>query len=101
MVEGVPAVALDVLLLLQVVLLTVACVFAAIAALGYRGAPWGRVLRPLPFVLGVFVVTAVLAMLPLPDVWVDVATWLWAVAVVGIAVTVYEFVTLTTGRRPM
>lgn len=98
MVQGVTAVVLDALLLLQVVFLTVGAVFAVVAARGYRGSPWGRVLRPLPVVLVLFVVSAGVALLPVPW-WGDVATYLWGVAILGIAVAVYEFLLLTTGRR--
>ena len=100
MAQGVTALALDALLLLQVVFLTVGAVFAVVAARGYRGSPWGRVLRPLPVVLALFVVSAGVALLPVAW-WADVATYLWGVAVLGIGVSVYEFLLLTTGRRSM
>ncbi|GGL57027.1 hypothetical protein [Halocalculus aciditolerans] len=90
------ALSLVLLSLLQALLLAGATVLMTVAAWGYAGTPWGRVLEPLPVAIAFFAVTTGLTAIrfdtyvSLP--WVPV---LWAVPVVCAALAAYRFVHAT------
>lgn len=76
----------------NIVLLTLALLFSLVAARGFRGTRWGRVLRPLPVVAGGFLVGMLAASLPigpgLESLLVGVS---WAPAVVAVALSAFEY----------
>lgn len=89
------------LVVLQLVLLVLGFVFAAIAARGYRGTAWGRVLRPLPAVLALMAAGAGVSLLPSTPAHGGIyTTVLLGLAVVGIVYATLEFVrVLRRGQR--
>lgn len=75
---------------------TVASVFSTIAALGFRGTPWGRTLAPLPVVFVALTVSTTVTIHPAtPPHGGWVASVCWLVAVAAIAATCWRFVSLT------
>lgn len=79
---------------------TVAFVLAVVAAVGFRGTPWGRALAPLPVVFGVMTASTGVTMHPAtPADGGRVAVALWTVAVAAIAVACWRFFALLTERR--
>lgn len=89
------------LVVLQLVLLVVGFVFAVIAARGYGGTAWGRVLRPLPIILAFMTTGAGASLLPsTPSHGGIYTTTLLGFAVVGIVYATLEFVrVLRRGQR--
>lgn len=87
---------LVVLALVQTAVLVAATVLMAIAARGYAGTPWGRVLRPLPVALLFFAASTGLSAIqfnsyvPVPSTPV-----LWVVPVACVALAAYRFVAVT------
>lgn len=83
--------------LVQTIILTAATVLMAIAARGYSGTPWGRVLEPLPIALAFFALTTGLTTIefgeyaPIPSTSI-----LWLVPVGCVALAAYRFVRLTS-----
>lgn len=88
---------LVVLSLVQTIVLAAATVLMAIAARGYDGTPWGRVLRPLPVALSFFAMSTGLSAIrfgsyvPIPSTPV-----LWLVPVACVALAAYRFVVVTS-----
>lgn len=81
------------LVALQLALLAVAFVFAVIAVRGYRGTPWGRVLRPMPAVLALMAMGAFVSLLPAtPPHGGIYTTSLLAVALLGIVYATIELI---------
>ncbi|MGB9964886.1 hypothetical protein [Halobacterium hubeiense] len=79
---------------------TVACTFASIAAVGFRGTEWGRALAPLPVVFAAMTVSTGVTLHPAtPADGGRVAVAMWAVAIGAIAVCCWRFVALFTERR--
>ena len=78
----------------------VACTFATIAAVGFRGTEWGRALAPLPIVFGAMTASTAVTLHPAtPADGGRIALALWGVAIVAIAVSCWRFVVLVTERR--
>lgn len=79
---------------------TVACTFASIAAVGFRGTEWGRALAPLPVVFAAMTVSTGATLHPAtPADGGQPAVVLWGVAIVAIALSCWRFVTLFAERR--
>ncbi|MCG1003837.1 MULTISPECIES: hypothetical protein [Halobacterium] len=86
--------------ILTLVATTVACTFATIAAVGFRGTEWGRALAPLPVVFAAMTVSTGVTLHPAtPADGGQPALALWAIAIVAITVSCWRFVTLFTERR--
>ena len=83
----------------QVGALSVAVAFAAIAARGYRGTAWGRVLGPLVPSLAVFVAVIIWGLVGVSsDAVTALATVLWTGAVIGIVLTSVRLARMVSGR---
>jgi len=83
----------------QVGALSVAVAFAAIAARGYRGTPWGRVLWPLVPSLAVLVSVVIWGLVGVSSRAVEtLATVLWTGAVGGIVLTSLRLAWMVSGR---
>lgn len=90
----------EVLLLSQVVLLSAALPLALLSAWGYRNAPFGAVLRPMPIIAGAFLLQAGTALLGLPEHAAEtVGVVASAVGLVAIVWAAIQLVTLVSGRR--
>ncbi|WP_435099279.1 hypothetical protein [Halarchaeum sp. P4] len=88
--------------LLTLVASTVACTFATIAALGFRGTEWGRALAPLPVVFAAMTASTAIGFHPATSrEGGPITLGLWALAVAAIALSGWRFATLMTGRRVM
>lgn len=89
------------LVVLQLVLLVLGFVFATIAARGYQGTPWGRVLRPLPAVIALLAAGAGVSLLPsTPPHGGIYTTTLLGFALVGIVYATIQFVrVIRRGQR--
>lgn len=80
--------------------LAVALPLSVIAAHGYRGTPWGRVLFPLPAVTFAFLVWAMANTVSIPEATVaSVAAVTWGIGTVGIVVAAVRAFRVLTGRR--
>lgn len=93
---------------LALIVLTVAFPLAVIAARGYRDAPFGRILRPMPPMILLFVgMQAILILRPYRDYvpWLTfgranaIYQWFWAVAVLLATYAAVQAILLLTGRR--
>lgn len=81
------------LVVLQLVFLVLAFAFAVIAARGYRGTPWGRVLRPLPAVLALMAAGAGASRLPsTPPHGGIYTTSFLGIALIGIVYATVQFI---------
>lgn len=89
------------LVVIQLVLLVLGFLFAGIAARGYRGTAWGRVLRPLPAVLALLAAGAGISLLPsTPANGGIYTTVLLGIALVGIVYATVQFVrVMRRGQR--
>jgi len=86
-------VALDIL---SLVATSVAFALALVAARGFRGTPWGRVLSPLPVVFGALTLSTAISVHPAtPPDGGSLSAACWIVAVAAIAVSCWRFVSLT------
>lgn len=87
------AVALDILTLVAT---SVAFTLALVAARGFRGTPWGRVLAPLPVVFAAMTLSTAVSLHPATPPhggWLSAGCW--ALAVAAIAASCWRFVSLT------
>lgn len=92
------SVAVALLRSVQVGALAVAVAFAAIAARGYRGTPWGRVLAPLVPALAVFFAVVVWGLVGISERWFEVtAALLWTGAVAAVLLTSVRLVRMAAG----
>lgn len=73
---------------------------AVIAARGFRGAPFGSVLRPIPFVLVAYIAMNVpeVVGVDLPEFYYLVSS---TIGVAGVLVAAVQAVVLLTGRRKL
>ncbi|MDZ7701050.1 MAG: hypothetical protein U5J98_02710 [Halobacteriales archaeon] len=84
---------------LTVAILGIAVPLVWAAVRGYEGTPWGRVIAPLPWIVGALLLWAIGALLPL-SIWV-VGTFsaiAWGVSTVAIVVLGVRAFRLFTGR---
>jgi hypothetical protein len=83
----------------DLVLLTAATGFSLVAARGFRGTPWGRVLGPIPVVAGGFLAATVLLTLPLSTATISPYLAVsWAVAIGAMAWSAVEYWRVMSGR---
>lgn len=80
----------------------VACTFATIAAVGFRGTEWGHALAPLPVVFAVMTASTAARFHPAtPNEGGLLTLGLWRVAVAAIALSGWRFAALMTEQRWM
>ncbi|MFC7199410.1 hypothetical protein [Halospeciosus flavus] len=83
----------------RIVLLTVAFVFAVVAARGYSDAPWGAVLRPLPVAILALATSVATLLVDVSETTAQVVTVaVWTVGVGAVALSTYRFVDLVAER---
>lgn len=85
--------------LLQIVLLTAMLLFIVVAARGYRGTAWGRVLRPVPVGVAGFLASVgvqVFSGTGLPVHLLSLLAWIPAVG--AVALSAYRLVTMVSER---
>lgn len=87
----------DVLLFLQLGLLFAALPLSVIAAYGFRGTPWGRVVRLLPAMEVFFVVATGLLLADIDGSLLVVQTIAYVMAVATIAVLAIRLTRIVTG----
>ena len=89
-----------VLIISQVCFLVISTVFLVIAVRGYRGTPFGAVLRPLPIATVVFSASSAMRLVPLAPATVRTAQFgINAVAVAFLCLFGVRLGLLLTGRR--
>ncbi|GAD52977.1 hypothetical protein MBEHAL_1737 [Halarchaeum acidiphilum MH1-52-1] len=90
----------DILLNVQLMLSTVAFVLSLVAARGYAGSPWGRVLRLMPVLIGCLV-TVDLLQRAVPDaIFVPASGLLWTVATITIVLMTSRLVAMVRRAEP-
>lgn len=88
---------------LNIVVLTLALVFSIVAVQGFRGTPWGAVLRPLPIVAGGFLASVFISSLPIgTGSTMSLVAFSWAVAIAAMCWAAIEYWRLRAagGWRP-
>ncbi|MFB6270091.1 MAG: hypothetical protein ABEH83_09115 [Halobacterium sp.] len=88
---------LAVLMYVQAALVFVALPLSLIAAYGFWGTPWGRVLAPLPVMEVAFGVGLGVSLLDAGGVWLYVQVVAYGTGVVAIAAAAYHLARIATG----